>query len=113
MKKAPILTDEQMLKVLWQVFGGHGNVVPPLTEMTLTSDDIGIANKVIAQTQCDADHEYYQGVVKEIFEEIENGWEIIKEEYYPPYFRYNYNKWQVLKSRFLEKGTKKPSSDAG
>jgi len=39
-------------------------------------------------------------VAREIFEEIEDNWEIYKEEGYPPQFRFNYNKYQSLKSKY-------------
>ena len=59
--KKSLLTDEEIVKVLWPLFSGASNRVPP--EITLTADDIGIANRRVAQAQLDK-------VLKEIDERI-------------------------------------------
>lgn len=44
-----LLTDEEIMQTLWVIFSGSSNVVS--AEITLTPDDIGIANRKIAKAQ--------------------------------------------------------------
>ena len=42
-------------------------------------------------------------VAKEIFEEIEDNWELYREEGSPPHFRFNYNKYKAIQSKYTNK----------
>ena len=49
------------------------------------------------QIQLNAD----QKAVRELFEEIEEHWEIVAEMDKAPYFRFDYSKYQALKTKYL------------
>lgn len=48
-EKLKPLSDEEIIKILWPLFSSVCNRIP--SEITLTADDIGIANRRIAQAQ--------------------------------------------------------------
>ena len=89
MIKAPVLSEDEKLGCSL-VSRKH-----PYKELKATIDEACIH-------QNDTDHKHYQGIIREIFAEIEANWEIYREEHELPKFRYDYGKYQSLKSKYQE-----------
>jgi len=77
MNKAPVLSDGRICIIAACSHyreGVHKYVHDELVPIDETNSHYLMKCKEIAQAQRDADHKYYQGVIREIFEDIDNNY---------------------------------------
>jgi len=94
MNKAPVLSKEQLIEVIYMAI-----------ETPDRYNDEGWKNKqrfnAVSKAQNDADHKHYQGIIREIFEEIEGNCSYTREAGHP-IINLDSDWWQSLKSKYQE-----------
>ena len=96
MNKAPVLSEDEIARTLRNTPRTklHTESVLTAVDMAAIKDDMKLQLRGTAQAQNDADHKHYQGIIREIFEEIERLYPYTVLDMHPS--------WQSLKTKYQE-----------